>query len=136
MNKLVRIESEIIKTDDGELFSRKLKKLNRDLDKLAPGIYTMVIERRSDRMDKLKKYYFTMETNLGLHLGMHKDEIHKATKTVAEFMKPNQETGDMEYDSVAKIKDEDEMLARIAVFQEWSAREFQYTHEPFKEEAK
>jgi hypothetical protein len=122
-----------MKSDDGLFFGKKLKKLNRDLDRLAPGIYKITIEKTSNRMALLKRYYFTMETKLGLHLGMHKNEIHKNTKTVVDFMKPNAETGEMEYDSVAAIKDEDEMLARIAAFQAWSAAEFDYTHEPFVE---
>lgn len=131
--KIVRIETELIKTDDNKFLNRKLKKLNRDMNNLEPGIYKVIIEKESDRLTRLKYYYFSMESSLGEFLGMSKAEIHDATKTVVDFMKPDANSSDMVYDSIAGIKDENEMMNRIYKFQSWSAKNFNYKHEPFKE---
>ena len=134
MNKIVKITAEVLKTDNGQLLTQNLKKLNRQLNLLEPGVYKITIEKASNRMSRLKKYYFVMESELGKHLGMRKTEIHNATKMVKDFMKLNETTSELEYDSVADIKNEEEMMARIYAFQIWSAKEFDYKHEPFKEE--
>ena len=134
MIKLTKVQGELVKSDEGEFFMRRLKKFNLDLDNLAPGVYKVNIEVSSDRLKHLKKYYFVMETNLAMHLGMKKTELHEATKKVEDFMKIDSTTSELKYDSVADIKDEEEMMARIYTFQIWSATEFRYKHEPFTEE--
>lgn len=131
MDRLMRIESQIIKTDAGEFFNRKLKKFNRDLDKLAPGIYKVIIVKMDTHLASLKRYYFKMETDLAQHLGMSKNDLHKETKRFDIFKRPDPNNAEqLIYDSIADISNEGEMMARIYAFQQWSAENFNYTHEP------
>lgn len=93
----------------------------------------MVVRKRDQRLMRLKKYYFVMEDNLAKYLGSSKDDLHKA---IAEHTtlgrKIDPETNKVVYESISDITDYQQMIQRIHEFQQWSAREFNYTFEPLK----
>lgn len=132
MQKLTKSTFKLIKTDDGNWINTNLKKLEKIMDQMAPGIYRLTIEKESTRLTKMKKFYFQMETNLAHHLGMKKPELHEALKEV--FLKFDIDKDELVYDSVADIKEEEEMMARILEFQQYAALKHNYTTEPFSED--
>jgi hypothetical protein len=119
MQKLTRTTFKLIKTDEGQFINMSMKKMQKLLDQMAPGMYRLTIEKESTRLESMKKFYFQMETNLAQHLGMKKPDLHKALMSVF---------------TIADIKDEEEMMARIIDFQNYAAAEHDYTTEPFSEE--
>jgi hypothetical protein len=132
MRDLTKLKFNIIKTDDGEFYNRDLKKLNKLMDTLEPGSYTLQLTKTSSRLVEMKKFYFSMETHISNHLGMSKDDLHKDLKKV--FRKFDSETEEEVYDSVADIQDEEEMLARIIRLQEHAGKYLGYEGEPYSED--
>lgn len=132
MQKLVKTTFKLMKTDEGNWINTDMKKLEKLLDRMAPGIYRFTIEKESTRLTKMKRFYFQMETNLAHHLGMKKPELHHALMAV--FTKFDIETDQLVYASIADIKEEEEMMVRIIEFQNYAAVEHNYTTEPFNED--
>lgn len=132
MQKLTKTTFKLIKTDEGQWINMSIKKMEKLLDQMAPGIYRLTIEKESTRLTKMKKFYFQMETNLANHLGMKKADLHNALMGV--FVKFDIDKDELVYDSIADIKDEEEMMARIILFQNYAAAEHDYTTEPFSED--
>lgn len=131
MIKTNKVEIKLIKSDDGQFYNLNLKKINKLLDNLKPGHYKLIIFEESEKLTRLKKFYFSMESHLAAHLGMKKTELHKALEP---FFCKLDENGKEIYDSIADIKDESSMMNRIIAFQEYAAREHNYKLEPYSEE--
>lgn len=128
MAKLKKVSAELVKTDEGEFYTQNLKKLNILLDDLLPGRYKITIEKVAPRLEKMKKFYFKMESSLSNQLGIKKSDLHKDLMKV--FTKFDDEEKEV-YDSVAEINNEEQMMTRIIEFQEYAAREHQYKMEPY-----
>jgi hypothetical protein len=128
MAKLKKVSAELVKTDEGIFYTQNLRKLNILLEDLLPGRYKLTIEKVAPRLDKMKKFYFSMESSLSAHLGIKKSDLHKGLmKVFTTFDEHEKEV----YASVADIKSEQEMMTRIIEFQEYAAREHGYRMEPF-----
>lgn len=132
MKDLTKLKFNIIKTDAGEFYNRDLKKLNKLLDNMEPGTYTLQLTKASSRLVNMKKFYFSMETHISNHLGMSKDDLHRELKKV--FRKFDAEKEEDVYDSVAEIIDEEEMLARIIRLQQHATITYDYEGEPYSED--
>lgn len=131
MKELKYIQYRMIKTDDGTMYVQKKAKINTLLDNLAPGFYKITIEQEDTELVSLKKYYFKMEGELAKHLGMKKVDLHAYLTTIIGH-KIDALSGKPVYESIADIKEHPDMMSRVYEFQEWAAREHDYTFEPFQ----
>lgn len=131
MAKLKKVSAELFKSEDGNFYTQNIKKLNIMLEDLLPGRYKLTIDKVAPRLEKMKKFYFKMESSLSAHLGIKKSDLHKSLmKVFTKFDNHEEEV----YDSVAEITDEEQMMARIIEFQEYAAREHSYRMEPFTDD--
>jgi hypothetical protein len=124
------VKYKFIKTDDGQIIIPKSENIARKLGTLKPGHYFAEISLRDTRLERMKKYYFLMESHLANHLGIKKRELHAAIQDSNTLGR----AADGSYESVADIKDCDTMMARIYEFQHWAATYHNYQLEPYKEE--
>lgn len=132
---MTRVKYNLVVTDDGNIVVLKPDILARQLEKLKPGFYVGIVELRNSQLERMKRYYFSMESSLARHMGCTKRELHEAIKlhpTIGKTIDP--ETGEITYESIAEIHDADDMLSRIYEFQQWAAQEYSYTFEPYNTE--
>jgi hypothetical protein len=130
----MNLKYQFIKTDDGQIIIKKPDLIARKLKALKPGFYNIEVYMHDERLSRMKKYYFVMESKMALHLGMKKQELHKAIKESTTMgRKLDEETGEEVYESISDIKDSATMLARIYEFQQWAAAYHDYHLEPYIE---
>jgi hypothetical protein len=103
---------------------------NKKLSLLEPGVYEIIIRPIPLRLQAMKKYYFSMESELARYLGYRKVELHEQLK--AFIGKKIGEDGQTQYESISDIENEDEMLFRILEFQKFAAEVNHYTFKPFE----
>jgi hypothetical protein len=121
--------------EDGTIKVLKPIVLSRSLKKLQPGRYVVIMEMENEKLIKMKKFYFSQESELANYLGHSKDELHNAIKTAKDtHFAQKIENGISRYESVEEITDELSMMARIHGFQQWAAYNFDFTLKPYRDE--
>lgn len=119
---------------DGKLKVLKTRSVARGLNSLQPGKYHVTIEPVSTRLLRMIRFYYKMEMELSLFLGITDQTIihEEFKKYLGNHVNPD--TGKPEYKSISKITEPSEMLIRIYEFQEFAARYWNYKMEPFKDD--
>lgn len=123
---MIKIVTEVLKFPDKAAEIKNMAQYTKSLELLEPGRYQLVIEPYPEKLASMKKYYFSMESELGRYLGYKKTEIHEVLKSHIGF-KINHGTGKTEYQSLSDIRNESEMHQRILELQEYAAKMHAYT---------
>jgi hypothetical protein len=121
----MKLVSKVVKMPDKPAEIQNKAELLAKLDKLPPGLYQLVIEPFPEKLESLKKYYFSMESELARYLGYKKTELHEIMK-VKIGQKIDINTGKTVYESIAEIKNVEEMQQRIIEYQIFAAETHKY----------
>jgi hypothetical protein len=128
--KIIRLKGKIQKVEGQRAEILQKVKFNRDLDRLEPGSYEILIRPINSKIELMKKAYFCMESELSRYLGYKKVKLHNQLK---EFIghEIDLQTGTPKYQSVTEIDNEEEMMIRIEELHSFSAKQFNYTFPPY-----
>jgi hypothetical protein len=119
-----RLHGRLIKEEGKPAFVQNGKEFRNQMDSLEPGLYDILIIPLGDHLEQMKRRYFVMEAELARHLGFKKVELHEALKAYVG-RKVNHE-GKEVYESIAEVREPDEMRVRIEELHELAALYFGY----------
>jgi hypothetical protein len=106
---------------------------NKQLEQLEEGEYELFIKPLENKLKRLKRYYFALESELSLHLGYTKALLHEQLKEyVGHHINPD--NGKAEYLSISKVSSEEEMAQRVLELSEFAAKELNYIFKPFNKD--
>ncbi len=132
---LTKATGTVIKIEGQKAMIQHIEDFNKQLSLLDSGIYQVIVCKMPDKLKSMKRYYFTMESELARHLGYKKTELHEILKEyIGQTICIN--TGKAIYQSVAEIDEENEMMVRIIELQEYAATVHDYVFQDKTEQFK
>lgn len=128
---LTKISGKVSKIPGQNAVIENKDEFNKKLQLLEPGVYEIVIRPIPVRLQAMKRYYFSMESELARYLGYKKAELHEQMKLFVGKKIDN--NGQQVYESISDIESEEEMMFRILEFQKFAADVNQYIFKPFEQ---
>jgi len=122
--RFTRLQGKLVKAAGSPALMQNGKEFVQQMNRLVDGEYDVIITPAGDMLDKLKRRYFVMESELARYLGFRKTELHEVLK--AYIGRKINNDGKEIYESLAEVKDPDDMRVRIEELHELAALRFGY----------